>query len=173
MKDIDQIQTARTHFIDQWGSLGSSWGVNRTMSQIHALLMSSPQPLTTDEVMEALQISRGNANTNLRELVDWNLVRSYVPKGARRTVFEAEKDVWKIFCAVAKERKRREIEPALATLHDCLELLRGTNDEEGKALEAQLRNLAEFVSLADNAMSRISRSERSKVLPALLKALGK
>ena len=98
---------ARDEFIAQWGALGSAWGINRTMAQIHALLMISPQPLSTDDIMEDLQISRGNAHTNLRELTGWGLIRSVIRKGERKEYFEAEKDVWKIFCIVTRERKRR------------------------------------------------------------------
>src|SRR5947208_14026578 len=90
-----QLAAARDEFVMQWGGIGSAWGINRTMGQIRALLIISPRALTTDEVMEELQISRGNAHTNLRELVGWTLVRSVVRKGERKEYFEAEKDVWK------------------------------------------------------------------------------
>ena len=115
----ERLKQARNEFVAQWGALGTQWGINRTMAQIHALLMISPQPLTTDEVMEELEISRGNAHSNLKELVAWGLIRVVVKKGERREFFEAEKDVWQIFIIVARERKRREIEPALAILHKC------------------------------------------------------
>ena len=98
MVELDQI---KQDFVGQWGALGSQWGVNRTMAMIHSLLLVSPEPLTTDEVMQKLEISRGNANTNLRELASWGLVRSVVLKGKRKDYYEAEKDVWRIFCIVA------------------------------------------------------------------------
>ena len=82
------------------------------MAQIHAFLLISAEPLSTDDVMEHLKISRGNANTNLREMVGWGLARSVVERGNRKEYFEAEKEVWKIFCIISRERKRREIEPA-------------------------------------------------------------
>ena len=105
-----ELTAARDEFIAQWGIMGSSWGINRTMAQIHALLMVSTTPLSTDEIMAELAISRGNAHMNLRDLVGWGLVRSVIRKGERKEFFEAEKDVWKIFCTVVRERKRREIE---------------------------------------------------------------
>ena len=108
----DALADARESFVHSWGALGSSWGVSRTMAMIHALLLVSDEALSTDEIMAELGVSRGNANTNLRELVGWGLIRKVVRKGERREYFEAEKDVWKIFCTVARERKRREIEPA-------------------------------------------------------------
>ena len=84
-----QLAAARDEFVTQWGAIGSAWGINRTMAQIHALLIITPSALTTDEVMEELKISRGNAHTNLRELVGWGLVRSVVRKGERKEYFEA------------------------------------------------------------------------------------
>src|ERR1700753_4192670 len=114
-----QLAAARDEFVMQWGGIGNAWGINRTMAQIHALLIVTPQALTTDEVMEELQISRGNAHTNLRELVGWGLVRSVVRKGERKEYFEAEKEVWKMFCIIVRERKRREIRPAITLLKDC------------------------------------------------------
>src|SRR6201997_3607171 len=114
-----QLAAARDEFVMQWGAIGNAWGINRTMAQIHALLIVTPRALTTDEVMEELQISRGNAHTNLRELVGWGLVRSVVRKGERKEYFESEKNVWRMFCTIARERKRREVEPALRALKAC------------------------------------------------------
>ena len=107
------LALARDEFVAQWGAMGTAWGINRTMAQIHALLIVTPQPLTTDEVMAELHVSRGNAHSNLRELVGWGLVKSVFRKGERKELFEAEKDMWRMFCIVVRERKRREIEPAL------------------------------------------------------------
>lgn len=146
--DAERIEEAREEFVSQWGALGTQWGINRTMAQIHALLMTSPQALTTDEVMEQLSISRGNAHTNLKELVAWGLVRPVVKKGERRDFFEAEKDVWQIFTTVTRERKRREIEPALAVLRRCAADSREIDTPEGKAFHEQMRQLEEFVGFA-------------------------
>src|SRR4051812_14548937 len=113
------LQEAREEFVSQWGAIGSSWGVNRTMAQIHALLMTVSRAMSTDEIMEELQISRGNANTNLRDLAGWGLIRTVLRKGERKEYFEAEKDVWKMFCIVTRERRRREIAPAMEVLLRC------------------------------------------------------
>src|SRR5579862_1600088 len=96
------LAAARDEFVSQWGAMGSAWGINRTMAQIHALLLVTPQPLSTDEIMADLKVSRGNAHGNLRELVSWGLIRGVVRKGERKEYFEAEKDVWKMFCIVAR-----------------------------------------------------------------------
>ncbi len=168
MKELDQI---KQDFVGQWGALGSQWGVNRTMAMIHSLLLVSPDPLTTDEVMEKLEISRGNANTNLRELVSWGLIRSVVLKGKRKDYYEAEKDVWRIFCIVARERKRRETEPASKVLQNCVERAQRLKTKEAKALSNQLKELNEFVELANSIMDKVASKERSTLVPKLLKLL--
>ncbi len=107
---------AKSKFLETWGKLGSEWGINRTMAQIHALLLISPEPLSAEEIMEELNISRGNVNMNVRELMDWDLVHKVLIQGERKEYFSAEKDIWEIAKKVAKERKRREIEPVLKVL---------------------------------------------------------
>ena len=155
-EEDDKLKHARDEFVAQWGALGTQWGINRTMAQIHALLMTAPQPMTTDDVMENLEISRGNAHTNLKELVAWGLLRVVVKKGERREFFEAEKDVWQIFTIVARERKRREIEPAMAILSKCAEESRDIETPEGKAFYDQMRQLEDFVGFASKMSDRIS-----------------
>ena len=155
-EEAQKLKQARDEFVAQWGALGTQWGINRTMAQIHALLMTAPQAMTTDEVMEELQISRGNAHANLKELVAWGLLRAVVKKGERREFFEAEKDVWQIFTIVARERKRREIEPALALLHKCAEESEGIETPEGKAFHDQMRALEDFVGFASKMSDRIA-----------------
>jgi DNA-binding transcriptional regulator GbsR (MarR family) len=104
---------AREEFIATWGTLGNEWGINRTMSQIHALLLISPEPLTTEDLMTELLISRGNANMNIHSLMDWGLIQKVLIQGERKEYFQAEKDVWKIARIVARERKKRELDPML------------------------------------------------------------
>lgn len=169
----DPLTLARDEFVSQWGTMGSAWGINRTMAQIHALLMTSDRALTTDEVMDDLKVSRGNAHQNLRELVGWGLVRSVIRKGERKEYFEAEKDVWRMFCIVARERKRREIEPALKALRTCEEQTRSLRGDKAAAFNKQIRALSEFVGQTDTLLDRISRWEGSSVMPILLKLLGK
>ncbi len=165
------LQNVKDDFVAQWGALGSQWGINRTMAMIHAHMLVSLEPQTTDDVMEKLQISRGNANTNLRELVSWGLVRSVLVKGKRKEFFEAEKDVWKIFCIVARERKRRETEPASLVLADCIDRAKTIKSKESRAFQQQLRELNDFVSLANTVMEKIASKEQSSIVPKLLKLL--
>src|SRR5436305_11933776 len=120
-----ELRATRDAFVTQWGAIGSAWGINRTMAQIHALLIIAPAPLSTDEIMAELKISRGNAHGNLRELASWGLIRSVVRKGERKEFFEAEKNVWKMFCIIIRERRRRELRPAMGVLEECAERTRG------------------------------------------------
>lgn len=163
------LQAARDAFIAQWGAMGSAWGVNRTMAQIHALLMISSDSLSTDEIMEELKISRGNAHSNLRELVGWGLIRSVIRKGERKEFFEAEKDVWKIFCTVVRERKRREIEPILEVLASCRAQTADLDGQEAQAFHRQIAAIDDFVGIASKAMDRVAALEESKFLPLVRK----
>jgi DNA-binding transcriptional regulator GbsR (MarR family) len=167
--ELDALTAARDEFISQWGAMGGAWGINRTMAQVHALLMTSERALTTDEVMADLKISRGNAHQNLRELVGWGLVRSVIRKGERKEYFESEKDVWRMFCTIARERKRREVEPALRALRACEEQTHGLKGEKAAAFNRQIKALADFLSQMESMMDRVSKSEQSTVMPLLLK----
>jgi len=173
MSDEGQrLEQARDQFVAQWGALGTQWGINRTMAQIHALLMTTTEPLGTDEVMERLQISRGNAHTNLKELVAWGLIRVVVKKGERREFFEAEKDVWQIFTTVARERKRREIDPALGVLNQCAEDSRHMTTPEGKQFHEQMRQLEEFVGFASKVADRVAGMKHGFAVQLAAKMLG-
>jgi DNA-binding transcriptional regulator GbsR (MarR family) len=167
-----KLKHARDEFVSQWGALGTQWGINRTMAQIHALLMTAPVAMTTDEVMAELEISRGNAHTNLKELVAWGLLRVVVKKGERREFFEAEKDVWSIFTIVARERKRREIDPALAILNKCADVSKGITTPDGKAFHEQMRALEEFVSFASKMSDRVSSMKHGLAVQLATKLLG-
>ncbi len=111
-----KFEEAKDRYIEAWGSLGSSWGVNRTMAQIHALLLISVEPLSAEEIMSELQISRGNANMNIRALMDWGLADKVLVKGERKEFFKSEKDVWYLAQQVARERKKRELDPIIKIL---------------------------------------------------------
>ena len=119
-----QYQEALERFILFWGEMASNWGINRTMAQIHALLYCSEEPLDTDEIMERLQISRGNANMNLRSLINWNLARKVHLAGSRKDFYTAEKDVWEITAHIIREREKREIRPVMQQLRECQDILK-------------------------------------------------
>ena len=107
-------------FVLQWGDMGSQWGVNRSVSQIHALLYLSERPLTAEEIAAALGLARSNISTSIRELMAWDLIRRVPVRGDRREHFEAETDPWEIAMRIAALRKERELDPALEALRACV-----------------------------------------------------
>jgi DNA-binding transcriptional regulator GbsR (MarR family) len=116
------LVAARREFVDLWGQMANHWGINRTMSQIHALLMITHEPMTAEQIMEELQISRGNVSMNLRDLINWGIVRRTSLPGDRRDFFTTEADVWTMFQIILRERKKRELDPLLSRLEECLAL---------------------------------------------------
>lgn len=116
----DALPAISRRFVMHWGEMGSRWGVNRTVAQIHALLYLAPRPLHAEEIADALQVARSNVSTSLRELQGLNLVRITHLVGDRRDHFETSKDVWELFRTVIRERKAREFDPTVAFLQDCL-----------------------------------------------------
>ncbi len=115
-----QLAAARREFVDLWGQMANHWGISRTMSQIHALLMVSHEPMSAEQIMEELQISRGNASMNLRDLINWGIVRRTSSPGDRRDFFTTEADVWTMFQIILRERKKRELDPLVTRLDECL-----------------------------------------------------
>ncbi|AZA99414.1 transcriptional regulator [Chryseobacterium joostei] len=138
-----QLSEAKEKYIQTWGTFATNWGINRTMAQVHALLLASGKALSTDEVMEQLEISRGNANMNLRALIDWGIVRKEFIKGDRKEYFVAEKDVWYLFKQITKERRKREIEPVISFLEE----LRNIDDDESEEAKEFIKLMNDFSSV--------------------------
>ena len=149
MKHSPAYQEALDQFVLLWGEMASAWGINKTMSQIHALLYAESHPLDTDTIMETLRISRGNANMNLRRLLDWELIHKEHYKGDRKDYFSAETDVWKIVSTIIRERQQREIAPIRENLQKCVETLEagGLDDEESKEFKVRIENYMEFLEM--------------------------
>ena len=114
-----KLTPAMEKFILHWGEMGWRWGINRSVAQVHALLMLAPKPIPADEISETLNVARSNASTSLRELQGWGLIRVVHVFGDRREHFETLKDVWEMFLIILRERKKRELDPTLAALHEC------------------------------------------------------
>jgi len=163
---------AQAAFLAAWGALGPAWGVNRTMSQIHALLMVAPEPMNTDQVMEALGVSRGNAHGNIQELCAWGLLRKVTLKGDRKDYYEAEKDVWRVVQRIARVRKQRELDPVLETLEACIEKTRGLRDAGSRAFRKQLGELQRFARLGDRVLERVGRERSGLILTWIRRFLG-
>ena len=117
---MEALSPVATKFILHWGEMATRWGINRTVAQIDALLFLSPRPLNAEEIAEALSVARSNVSTSLRELQGWGIIRVVHVLGDRRDHFESLKDVWELFRQVLDERKRREVDPTLTILRDCL-----------------------------------------------------
>ena len=124
MAGLTQIPEAEA-FILHWGEMGSQWGVNRSVAQVHALLYLSDRPLHAEQICDELGLARSNVSTALRELQSYEIVRRTHVKGDRRDHFVAETDPWDLLMKIAAERKRREIDPTIALLGELAEKLAG------------------------------------------------
>ncbi len=123
------LEEGTQRFVEAWGTFATHWGINRTMAQVHALLLISARPLHADAIMETLKISRGNANMNLRALVDWGLIHKHLIPGERREYFVAEKDIWLVIRQIIIHRKKKELEPVLRVLSEVSQIEGGGQDE--------------------------------------------
>jgi len=148
-----EFREAKEKFVQSWGALGSQWGINKTMAQIHALLMVSAEPVSMEDIMESLKISRGNASMNLRALMDWGIVYKEYKSGERREFFTAEKDLDELAVKIARERSKREIKPALKVLKEVSSITAAASEEE-RHFVAQTSKLYDFVLKADNMLDK-------------------
>lgn len=162
-----QLEEAKEQFIQTWGALGSQWGINRTMSSIHALLIASKEALTTEEIMERLKISRGNANMNLRALIDWGLVKKQLVAGERKDYFSAGKDVWEIARQIAKERRKRELQPVLEAVKELKQV--DEKNEEAETFVQMIENLEDFTERVDGTLDKFIRSDKNWFYKSLMK----
>lgn len=164
-----KLAEAKAQFISSWGAFGTHWGINRTMAQIHALLMISPKPLSQDDIMEELDISRGNVNMNIRDLISWGLVDRVLLPGERKEYFSAEKDIWKVATQIIKERKKRELDPMLKLLSQ-LENVDGDKKDPGtKQFVDTVSGIRKFGGQADKMLDVMVKADESWFLGSLLK----
>lgn len=175
-----KLRKVQDDFIRKWGEMGAIWGINRTMAEIHALLYITGLPLCTDDVMDRLHISRGNASMSLRALCDWGIIRRMHRRGERREYFESLGDVWEMFSIIAAERKRREMDPVLETIKQCIRELEP--DRIGKLAEEEafrrtrqrLDSMEEFMSVTNKIFQQFvgnAKSGLNRIVRVLLKAL--
>jgi len=164
-----KLEEAKQQFIASWGAFGTYWGINRTMAQIHALLLISPEPLSQDEVMEQLNISRGNVNMNTRDLIDWGLVERVLIPGERKEFFSAEKDIWKVATQIVKERKKRELDPMMRLL-DQLEAVEGDKkDKHIKQFTETMNGIRRFGQQADKMLDVMVKADENWFVGYLMK----
>ncbi len=151
----------KAQFIQSWGILGSQWGINRTMAQIHALLLVAPEPLTTEDIMDQLSVSRGNTNMNVRELMDWNLVNKVIIPGERKEYFSAEKDIWKVATLIMYQRKKRELDPLTKVLAQLEDIEGDKRNPEVKAFTETVTNIRMFAGQAEKTLDTIIKAEEN------------
>ncbi|MBK5272774.1 MAG: MarR family transcriptional regulator [Bacteroidia bacterium] len=160
---------AKQQFVSSWGAFGTHWGINRTMAQIHALLLINPDPLTQDDIMEELNISRGNTNMNIRELINWGLVERVLLSGERKEYFLAEKNIWKVVKQIVKERKKRELEPILQLL-DKLENVDGDKkDKHIKTFVDTVSGIKKLGRQADKTLDIMVKADEQWFLGMMMK----
>jgi len=162
----EKLAEAQDLFIRRWGEMAASWGISRTMAEIHALLYLAPEPLCADDVMEMLAVSRGSASMNLRELINWGLVRRLHRRGDRKDYYAAETDVWTMFETISRERRRREVQPIVETIERCLEMIdegktNGKSSESARELAAcrqRFENILEFCNLMNSLFNVVMKA---------------
>ena len=150
-----KLSAIAERFVLHWGEMGSRWGMNRTVGQIHALLYLSDQPLHAEEICDTLSIARSNVSTSLKELTDWGLVRITHVMGDRRDHFEALHDIWEILRVIAAGRRRREIDPTLTMLRNTL--LDPTFEKEEKTTKARIRQVRDFLEVGVSWLDEMQR----------------
>jgi DNA-binding transcriptional regulator GbsR (MarR family) len=165
-----KLDEAKKEFVQAWGMLGTNWGVSRTMAQVHALLLVSPESLSTEAIMEELQISRGNANMTIRDLIDWGLVRREVKRGERKEFFSAEKNITQVAMRITRERRKRELEPLLNVLQGLDKLDDGTT-ADAKAFKKTVKDIQSFATNVDSMLEKLIKADDSFLFNFLTKLL--
>jgi HTH-type transcriptional regulator, glycine betaine synthesis regulator len=167
------LRESRERFIALWGQMAANWGIPRTMAEVHALLFIADEPMNTDDVMQTLGISRGNASMTLKALQEWGIISRVHIRGDRKEYFQAEQDIWKLFRTILRERKKREIDPLLEALRDCRDLTAAPNARwigpEAAKIQAHNRRLdsmLEFIQMIDAISQRLIASGKGLELAA-------
>lgn len=163
-----EYQEAKEKFISTWGSLGSLWGINKAMAQIQALLFISTKPLSMEDIMDELKISRGNTSMNLRQLMDWGIVTKEIIPGERKEYFSTEKDVQELARVVAKERSRREIKPVVKILKE-VSSIKDDGTEKTKEFIKQTKALHELTETMDTMINKVVNQQQNWLTKSLLK----
>lgn len=164
-----EYQQAREKFVISWGELGVNWGINKTMGQIHALLLISKQPLCCETIMKELKISRGNANMNLRKLLEWKLAHKRCEDGCRREFFTGEKDILQVFKMITKKRKEKELEPLMDLMHQVSNIT--GESEEILEFNKITNDIEMFSSQAASALERLINSNSNFLLSTAVKLM--
>jgi DNA-binding transcriptional regulator GbsR (MarR family) len=160
------LPIAIDRFVLHWGEMGGQWGVNRSVSQIHALLYLSERPLTADDIADTLGLARSNVSNSIKELISWNLIRRVPIRGDRRDHFEAETDIWEVFLRIAAGRKEREIDPAIAVLKACSADAERDADVSPVA-RARLKDMLGFIEMMERFYTQMLSVPKPQIATAI------
>ena len=164
---MNDLPAFAQHFILHWGEMGTKWGINRTVAQIHALLFISEKPLHAEEICERLGVARSNVSNSLKELQNWGIVKTVHLSGDRRDHFESIQDVYELFRVIAAERKRREIYPTLTRLRGCANEAGASKDPENAYAKHQLEELLGFFELVSDFYEKMNRLPTKSAINAI------
>lgn len=166
-----ELKEAQEKFIAAWGAFGTQWGINRTMAQIHALLLVSDEPLSADDIMKQLNVSRGNVNMNVRELMTWGIVHKVLKFGERKEFFSAEKDIYKTAIQILKERRKRELVPVLELLGGLAEA--DIKEEGGEDFKKLMGEINRFGESTNKMLDKMVKADEHWFTGSLMKFLVK
>ena len=152
------LEEGKEEFIQAWGTLGTNWGINKTMGQVHGLLLIAVDPMCADNIMETLKISRGNANMNIRALIDWGIVYKKHIMGERKEYFVAEKDMWKVFRSIAQQRRKKELEPLMEVLNRVKEV--EVECDTSQEFKKVTQDIQSFAVKAEKTLDGLTQSEK-------------
>lgn len=163
------LTEGKDKFLQSWGALGSTWGINRTMAQIHALLLISPEALSADDIIGELKISRGNANMNLRALIDWGLVYKELKPGERKEFFVAEKDMWEVIKCIIIQRKKKELEPMIRVLDELASV--DPKGPESEEFVKVIKDIRLFSHKADSTLETLIKADSNWFIGTFMKMI--
>jgi DNA-binding transcriptional regulator GbsR (MarR family) len=163
------LQEKKEKFVQSWGSIGSNWGINRTMAQIHALLLISPKPMSAMEIKQELQISVGNANMNIRALIDWGLVHKELIPGQRKEFFVAEKDMWEVVKRIIIQRKKKELEPILRILNEVSDV--DETNQDAEEFIKIIKELEAYSTKVDNTLDTLIKADSNWFVGTFMKMI--
>lgn len=162
-----KLTKEQQEFVYAWGTFGTNWGINKTMAQLHALMLIAEEALSTEEMMETLQISRGNANMNVRALVEWGLATKTMVAGDRKDYYLAKKDIWDVARQIAKQRRQRELEPVISTLSQLK--ASGKDNTDNKELVKRIDDIEDFAIKVDSMLDKFIATDSNWFYKVLMK----
>lgn len=162
-----EIAEAKSKFVETWGRMSSQWGINKNMAHIHALLLSNSSPLSADNIVEYLSISRGSVCENIKNLLEWKLIYKHQKSGDRKVRYTAEKDMWVVFRQIVKYRKRKELDPLLKTMEELLPI--DCNDQDSESFKKLLQDIQDLSNKSCYFLDRFCDQRTGNISSLILK----